>query len=353
MNLKIETNKCLQGYNTLALAASASHFCCVSDHLQMQDALAFARSKSLAVIPLGAGSNVVLASDIDGLVIYLDLRGVTVKDGVDTAEDTVDVTFQAGEDWHEMVLYSLAQGWYGLENLSLIPGNMGAAAIQNIGAYGVELSDILTSLKVFDIESGQLLTLTTEECQFSYRNSVFKQSLKDKCIITEVTLRLSTQPVINLEYPALTDYFDDELASPTPHMVSEAVCNIRRSKLPDPNELPNVGSFFKNPVISAESFKSLERQFDTNDVKVPGYIQSGGTVKVPAGWLVEQCQFKGVRQGSAGVHKDQALVLVNYNDSMTSDCAKDILGLADNIQRMVAAKFGIDLDIEPRIYGSL
>ena len=319
----------------------------------MQDALAFARSKSLAVIPLGAGSNVVLASDIDGLVIYVDLRGVTVKDAVDTAEDYVDVTFQAGEDWHEMVLYSLAQGWYGLENLSLIPGNMGAAAIQNIGAYGVELSDILTSLKVFDIESGQLLTLTTKECQFSYRNSVFKQSLKDKCIITEVTLRLSTQPVINLEYPALTDYFDDQLASPTPHMVSEAVCNIRRSKLPDPNELPNVGSFFKNPVISAVSFASIERQFESKDVKVPGYIQSSGSVKVPAGWLVEQCQFKGVRQGSAGVHKDQALVLVNYNDSMTSDPAKDILGLADNIQRMVAAEFGIDLDIEPRIYGSL
>jgi len=319
----------------------------------MQDALAFARSKSLAVIPLGAGSNVVLASDIDGLVIYVDLRGVTVKEAVDTAEDYVDVTFQAGEDWHEMVLYSLAQGWYGLENLSLIPGNMGAAAIQNIGAYGVELSDILTSLKVFDIESGQLLTLTTKECQFSYRNSVFKQSLKDKCIITEVTLRLSTQPVINLEYPALTDYFDDQLASPTPHMVSEAVCNIRRSKLPDPNELPNVGSFFKNPVISAVSFTSIERQLESKDVKVPGYIQSSGSVKVPAGWLVEQCQFKGVRQGSAGVHKDQALVLVNYNDSMTSDPAKDILGLADNIQRMVAAEFGIDLDIEPRIYGSL
>jgi len=319
----------------------------------MQDALAFARSKSLAVIPLGTGSNVVLASDIDGLVIYVDLRGVTVKDAVDTAEDYVDVTFQAGEDWHEMVLYSLAQGWYGLENLSLIPGNMGAAAIQNIGAYGVELSDILTSLKVFDIESGQLLTLTTKECQFSYRNSVFKQSLKDKCIITEVTLRLSTQPVINLEYPALTDYFDDQLASPTPHMVSEAVCNIRRSKLPDPNELPNVGSFFKNPVISAVSFTSIERQFESKDVKVPGYIQSSGSVKVPAGWLVEQCQFKGVRQGSAGVHKDQALVLVNYNDSMASDPAKDILGLADNIQRMVAAEFGIDLDIEPRIYGSL
>jgi len=287
------------------------------------------------------------------LVIYLDLRGVTVKDAVDTAEDYVDVTFQAGEDWHEMVSYSLAQGWYGLENLSLIPGNMGAAAIQNIGAYGVELSDILTSLKVFDIESGQLLTLTTKECQFSYRNSVFKQSLKDKCIITEVTLRLSTQPVINLEYPALTDYFDDQLASPTPHMVSEAVCNIRRSKLPDPNELPNVGSFFKNPVISAVSFTSIERQFESKDVKVPGYIQSSGSVKVPAGWLVEQCQFQGVRQGSAGVHKDQALVLVNYNDSMTSDPAKDILGLADNIQRMVAAEFGIDLDIEPRIYGSL
>ena len=211
MNLTIETNKCLQAHNSLALAVTASHFCCVSDHHQIIEALAFAKANNLAVMPLGAGSNVVLAADLEGLVVYVDLLGVIVTEAADTPEGYVDVTFCAGEDWHEMVLYSLKQGWYGLENLSLIPGNMGAAAIQNIGAYGVELSDLLVSLKAVDLESGESFTLTNHECQFSYRDSVFKQSLKDKCIITDITLRLSTHPVINLEYPALKHYFHDQL----------------------------------------------------------------------------------------------------------------------------------------------
>lgn len=353
MNLTIETNKCLKDYNSLALPAVAAYFCCVSNDGQMQDALAFAQSKSLAVIPLGAGSNVVLASDIEGLVIYIDLRGVDVHEPTDHSERHVDVTFQAGEDWHEMVLYSLAQGWYGLENLSLIPGNMGAAAIQNIGAYGVELSDILVSLNIIDIDSGKLVTLSAGECHFSYRNSIFKQSLKDKCIITDITLRLSTHPVINLEYPALKHYFHDQLVAPTAQMVSEAVSKIRRSKLPDPKELPNVGSFFKNPVISASLFTKIERKFENSNVNVPGYPQSTGAIKVPAGWLVEQCQFKGIRHGSAGVHEHQALVLVNYNDPTTQDSARDILELAADIQKVVLAEFSVDLEIEPRIYGSI
>jgi UDP-N-acetylmuramate dehydrogenase len=355
MNITIETNKCLQDYNSLALPALAAYFCRVSDYGQMQNALAFAQSKSLAVIPLGAGSNMVLASDIEGLVIYIDLKGVDVQKPTDRSKRYVDITFQAGENWHEMVSYSLAQGWYGLENLSLIPGNMGAAAIQNIGAYGAELSDILVSLNIVDIESGKLLSLSAEECQFSYRNSIFKQSLKDKCIITDITLRLSTHPVINLEYPALKHYFHDPLLAPTAQMVSEAVSKIRRSKLPNPKALPNVGSFFKNPVISTSLFTEIESKFENSNVKVPGYPQSNGAIKVPAGWLVEQCQFKGVRRGSAGVHEHQALVLVNYSDPKTQDqdSARDILELAADIQKVVLAEFSVDLEIEPRIYGSI
>lgn len=351
MNLTIETNKCLQAHNSLALAVTASHFCCVSDHHQIIEALAFAKANNLAVMPLGAGSNVVLASDLEGLVIYVDLLGVIVTEAADTPEGYVDVTFCAGEDWHEMVLYSLKQGWYGLENLSLIPGNMGAAAIQNIGAYGVEFSDLLVSLKAVDLESGESFTLTNHECQFSYRDSVFKQSLKDKCLITEVTLRLSRSPAINLEYPALKGYFLDRQEPPTAAMVSEAVCSIRRSKLPDPKELANVGSFFKNPVIPSARFIELQGKHQHDGADIPGYKQDSGAVKVPAGWLVEHCQFKGVRHGSAGVHKHQALVLVNYDDCPASDNAKDILDLAAAIQKKVLANFGIDLEIEPRVYG--
>ena len=226
MNLTIETNKCLQAHNSLALAVTASHFCCVSDHHQIIEALAFAKANNLAVMPLGAGSNVVLDADLEGLVVYVDLLGVIVTEAADTPEGYVDVTFCAGEDWHEMVLYSLKQGWYGLENLSLIPGNMGAAAIQNIGAYGVELSDLLVSLKAVDLESGESFTLTNHECQFSYRDSVFKQSLKDKCIITHLTLRLSTEPNINIDYPALNAYFVALDKDPTPQLVSNAVCKL-------------------------------------------------------------------------------------------------------------------------------
>ena len=351
MNLMIETNKCLQAHNSLALAVTASHFCCVSDYQQIEEALAFAKSNNLSVMPLGAGSNLVLASDVDGLVVYVDLLGVMVTEAFDTPEGHVDVTFCAGEDWHEMVLYSLKQGWYGLENLSLIPGNMGAAAIQNIGAYGVELSDLLVSLKALDLESGESFTLTNQECQFSYRDSVFKQSLKDKCLITELTLRLLRSPAINLEYPALKGYFLGRQEPLTATMVSEAVCSIRRSKLPDPKELPNVGSFFKNPVIPATKFIELQRKHLDHGADIPGYEQDGGAVKVPAGWLVEHCQFKGVRHGSAGVHKHQALVLVNYNDCPASNNAQDILDLAATIQKKVFADFGIDLEIEPRVYG--
>ena len=339
MNLTIETNKCLKDYNSLALPAVAAYFCCVSNDGQMQDALAFAQSKSLAVIPLGAGSNVVLASDIEGLVIYIDLRGVDVHEPTDHSERHVDVTFQAGEDWHEMVLYSLAQGWYGLENLSLIPGNMGAAAIQNIGAYGVELSDILVSLNIIDIDSSKLVTLSAGECHFSYRNSIFKQSLKDKCIITDITLRLSTHPVINLEYPALKHYFHDQLVAPTAQMVSEAVSKIRRSKLPDPKELPNVGSFFKNPELTQDQHDQVIGRL--GDVSV--HRTKDGRVKISAAALIEKVGMKGYAYKGAGVSDQHALVIVNLGQAES----KDVTSLAKEIMRAVESRFDIKLEIEP------
>ena len=212
---------------------------------------------------------------------------------------------------------------------------------------------MLVSLKAVDIESGALLNLTNQECKFGYRDSIFKQSLKDKCIITEITLRLTKTPMVNLDYPALRAYFPESRTLPSPLLVSDAVCQIRRSKLPDPKELPNVGSFFKNPIVSAETLGRIQKEHSALDIKLPFYPQDDGSIKIPAAWLVEYCNFKGFRRGSVGVHKDQALVLVNYNDIEGSDSARGILQLAQEIQRTVKTEFGIDLEVEPRIYGSL
>ena len=349
----VETDKCLQALNTLALPAKASHFCTLSKFHHVKQALDFATDNDLTVIPLGAGSNIVLASNLTGLVLSLNLLGITEQKGSASNNDTVDVTFGAGENWHNAVIYTLKQGWYGLENLSLIPGNSGAAAIQNIGAYGVELADVLVSLKAVDIESGALLNLTNQECKFGYRDSIFKQSLKDKCIITEITLRLTKTPMVNLDYPALRAYFPESTTLPSPLLVSDAVCQIRRSKLPDPKELPNVGSFFKNPIVSADTLGRIQKEHSALDIELPFYPQDDGSIKIPAAWLVEYCQFKGFRRGSVGVHKDQALVLVNYNDVEGSDSAREILQLAQEIQRTVETEFGIELEVEPRVYGSL
>ena len=349
-DLQIETKKSLLTMNTMALPSTAEYFCSASTVDEVKKALSFAREHNLAVTPLGAGSNVVLAGNLSGLVVHLGLKGweSVVPQGVST--EYVDVTFAAGESWHDMVLMCLDRGWYGLENLSLIPGNMGAAAIQNIGAYGVELSSRLVSLQVVDIHSGTCSELDREACQFSYRDSIFKQSLKDKCIITHLTLRLSTEPNINIDYPALNAYFVALDKDPTPQLVSNAVCKIRREKLPDPNELANVGSFFKNPVI-ARSALALVQAVDGN-VEVPFYPQTDGSVKVPAAWLIDQCQFRGVRRGNVGVHDKQALVLVNYSNEGDNDGARKVLALAKEIQVAVKVRFGIVLEVEPRIYGA-
>ncbi|MDA0795978.1 MAG: UDP-N-acetylmuramate dehydrogenase [Proteobacteria bacterium] len=348
-DLQIEKNKSLLAMNTMALDSTAEYFCSASTLEAVHQALSFAKRHNLSVTPLGAGSNVILATNLSGLVLHLSLKGCESAAPVGAAHGSVDVTFAAGENWHDMVLMCLDRGWFGLENLSLIPGNMGAAAIQNIGAYGVELSSLLVSLQVVDIQSGAILELDREACQFSYRDSVFKQSLKDKYIITQLTLRLSTEPNINIDYPALSAYFVELDREPTPQMISDAVCNIRREKLPDPGELANVGSFFKNPVINQSALAGL--QSVEGKGKVPSYSQPDGLVKVPAAWLIDKCKFRGTRRGGVGVHDKQALVLVNYSNDADNDSAREILSLAKEIQAAVKDRFGINLEVEPRIYG--
>ena len=335
--LEIAPAVCLQAMNSLGIAVRAEYFCRPSSVDQIYQALDFAHTKGLAVTALGGGSNLVLAGDILGLVIVVDIKGVSCQEA---EGQRLAVRFGAGEDWHEMVQHCLNKGWYGLENLSLIPGSMGAAPIQNIGAYGVELSDLFVSLETIEIATGKPRRFDRQDCQFGYRDSIFKQSLKSQHLITAVTLNLTRQAQVNIDYPALRDSLPE--TAPTPLQVSAAVCKIRRQKLPDPAVIPNVGSFFTNPVVSSEQ----ARQLRSEHPNMPWYAQSDGRFKIPAAWLIDQCGFRAKRYGNVAVHKHQALVLVNHGGT-----GIEILALAERIKQAVQAAFAIELVIEPSIYG--
>ena len=335
--LEISEQADLQAFNSLAVSARAEFFCTVATTEQLLQALAYASERQLAVTALGGGSNLVLAGDISGLVIYLGLSGISHQQ---LSSGQVHVSFAAGENWHQAVQYCLQQGWYGLENLSLIPGNVGAAPIQNIGAYGVELCDVFVNLKAIDIHSGEAVVMDKQACQFGYRDSIFKQAETNRYLITEVTLALSTAADVNIEYPALAAALQG--TESTPESVSAAVCRIRGEKLPDPAITPNVGSFFKNPVIGQALFERLLDQHSA----IPHFDQQDKGIKIPAAWLIDRCGYLGFRAGNVGVHEKHALVLVNFGGS-----GADILQLAAEIQAAVAAKFDITLEIEPRVYG--
>ena len=339
MSVEIKQHHCLQDLNSLALPAMAEYFCSASDIEESRQALTFARRLSLAVTPLGGGSNMVFAGDLPGLVLHLNLKGISHRP---SGQDQVEVTFAAGENWHQMVKYCTTRGWYGLENLSLIPGNMGAAPIQNIGAYGVELCDVFVSLEALEIATGDVVILDRQQCEFGYRDSIFKRAYRDRYLITAITLRLSTQPLVTITYPALAEVLT--AAAPTPQQVGQAVCRIRQQKLPDPEVLPNAGSFFKNPIVGESVLTSLH----SNGSDAPYYRQVDGSYKVPAAWLIDQCGFRGQRRGLVGVHEHQALVLINYGGTGT-----DLLALAAEIQSAVSERFAIALEIEPRLYGLL
>ncbi|TNF03148.1 MAG: UDP-N-acetylmuramate dehydrogenase [Gammaproteobacteria bacterium] len=337
--LDIQSAVSLQTMNTLALSASAEYCCRVVSLEMLQEALGWARDKRLQVTVLGGGSNVILADDIPGLVIAMAIPGMTLDR--QQAEQCL-VRVGAGENWHQLVLNTLSQGWFGLENLSLIPGLAGAAPIQNIGAYGVELSEHFHSLDAIHINTGEPVTLSAEDCRFAYRDSFFKHAGRDQYVITSLVLSLSTQPSLRLDYPALQQAIEQRnLSSVTPEVVSQVVCDIRRSKLPDPRDIPNVGSFFKNPVMSAEQAKHLQRDFPD----VVSYPQADGRVKLAAGWLVDQAGWKGVSLSHVGVHQQQALVLTNRGGN-----SEELLALANDIIRSVQSKFAVTLELEPRVY---
>ena len=332
--MKIQQNISLKQYNTFGINATAKRFVSVNSLKELTKIIASEKD----IFLLGGGSNMLLTSDIEQLVVHLNLKGVIVND---TEKDAVYVTAEAGENWHEFVLWCISQNYGGLENLSLIPGNVGTSPIQNIGAYGVEVKDTFHQLEALEIETGKKKIFTNQDCNFSYRNSVFKNELKGKYIIINVTFKLTkNKHNINTTYGAVHDSLKDK-KTPAIKDVSDAIIAIRQSKLPDPKEIGNSGSFFKNPIITSDSFKLLQKKYP----KVPHYIVSSTEIKIPAGWLVEQCGFKGKRFGDAGVHTKQALVLVNYNNAT----GKEIYDLAKKIKQKVKDTFNIDLDFEVNI----
>jgi len=332
--LKILKNISLKPYNTFGIDVTAKRFVVIESITDLKDVL---RQHPNCFI-LGGGSNMLLTKDIDTLVVKLNLKGISENLVTD---NNVLVRAQAGENWHDFVLCCLSKNYGGLENLSLIPGSVGACPIQNIGAYGVEVKDTITQVEALEIASQKMVTFSNEDCQFSYRNSIFKSVAKGKYIITNVTFKLTRQNhTLHTQYGAIKSELDD-ISNPTIKDVSKAIIKIRSSKLPDPNEIGNSGSFFKNPIVNSSLFKDLLAK----NPQMPFYKIDADSYKIPAGWLIEQCEFKGKRFGDAGVHNKQALVLVNYGNAS----GQDILNLAEMIKKSVKNTFKINLETEVNI----
>lgn len=325
----------LKNYNTFSIDATARYFAEVTSIEELKYILS--KKNYPRKIIIGGGSNMLLSDRIDALFIHVDLKGKRI---LSESDETVQVQVMAGENWHELVMWTLNNNFGGLENMSLIPGNTGTAPIQNIGAYGVELKDCFVSCDAVRIVDQELVTLTKEECKFGYRDSFFKNEGKDKFVITSVTFSFTKKNhQINSGYGAIEEQLQKEsISKPTIKDISNAVIAIRQSKLPDPKVLGNSGSFFKNPIVSKEIFEA----FISKNAEAPFYKITDELYKIPAGWLIEQCGFKGKRFGDAGVHKNQALVLVNYDKAT----GKEILDLAAKIIEVVKTRFGIEISPE-------
>ncbi|MBB6521931.1 UDP-N-acetylmuramate dehydrogenase [Pseudoteredinibacter isoporae] len=333
----------LSNFNTLAIQAEARFYWAIQSFEDLQAALDWYRSENanMPLLVLGGGSNVILSDHFPGLVLHMQNQGITLLEELSDSE-TVYLDVDAGENWHELVCHCCEQGWYGLENLALIPGAAGAAPIQNIGAYGVELCDVMDSLECLEIDSGKHYRLSAEQCQFAYRDSIFKQAGEPRRIISRIRLRLRRGAQVNTRYPGLQQSLQDLGVHPeqaNPKDILQAVCNLRRVKLPDPAELPNVGSFFKNPIVSEAHYQQLKAEY-ADLVAYP----HGDDYKLAAGWLIDQAGWKGHREEQVAVHERQALVLVNYNKGS----AKEVLMLAKKIQDDIWQRYHVALEIEPR-----
>lgn len=333
--ISVQENVSLKQYNTFGLSADAAYFAEITDSAQLSE-LAQTQYWKLPRLILGGGSNILLLENFEGLVIYMNNKGIEI---LEENHDHVIVKVEAGENWHQFVLTAIEHGWCGIENLSLIPGSVGASPMQNIGAYGVEIEQVFQSLTAFDIHEKQFKVFNHEDCEFGYRTSVFKTREKGNYIISDVTYKLRKNPEINISYGAISSVLTEKnIQNPTIKDVSETVIAIRQSKLPDPDKIGNSGSFFKNPVVHLNKFEGILKDFP----QMPFYEISSEKVKIPAGWLIEQCGWKGKKVGNAGTYKHQALIIVNHGDAT----GKEIWALAKEIRNSVIQKFGIELEPE-------
>ncbi len=338
-SLNIVPHFSLRKFNTFGIDVKAEYFASFDSLDELEALMAWARSQQKPVMILGGGSNVLFKSDFEGLVLKNNIQGI---EELHEDAEAVYVKAGAGVVWHQFVLYAIGKGWGGVENLSLIPGNVGAAPMQNIGAYGVELESAFWNLEAFHITDQKVCTFTRSDCEFGYRESAFKRKWKGKYIILNVTFRLLKSPILHTSYGAIRDELQRmNVTVPDIRSVSQAVINIRQSKLPDPAVTGNAGSFYKNPSVSLEQFETLRQRFP----EIIGYRNNDGTMKLAAGWLIEQCGWKGYREGDAGCHDKQALVLVNFG----SASGQQIFDLSEKILKSVKETFNVELEREVNI----
>jgi len=336
--MKLQENKSLHQEHTFRLPFSARYFAEINLEEEVSPLLSSLKTEHHPLLVLGEGSNVLFTADFPGTVIRLNTKGITVRQ-----EDDNGITLRVagGEVWDDVVAYCVERGWGGIENLSLIPGRAGASPVQNIGAYGVELKEVLQELEAIHLESGEKKIFSRDDCRFGYRQSIFLTLLRGQYLILNIYLQLTKKPELKLDYGSIREELErDGITAPTIRDVREVVCRIRRSKLPDPKVTGNAGSFFRNPVIRTDQFMKLKSQYP----EVVSYPDPDG-VKLSAAWLIERCSWKGKRAGDAGVHPDQPLVLVNYGNAT----GEEILNLASMIRQSVLARFGILLEPEVNI----
>lgn len=338
--MRMLRNYSLRQHNTFGLDVLCSYACKIHDLQRLEDLFRQGFFNSERWLVLGGGSNVLFLDDFyDGLVLLIENKGITLSQ---VLGDEVIVSVAAGEEWSDFVQQMVKAGFGGVENLTLIPGKVGAAPMQNIGAYGAELKDVFHSLQAFDTQTGELVEFLPEDCEFGYRSSVFKTLFRNRFIILGIELRLTKSPVLKLEYGSIQQEIEGIPEKVIDiDLVSKVIEKIRRSKLPDPATLGNAGSFFKNPIVHPALFRLLKSEFPD----MPGYKEADGNMKIAAGWLIEKAGWKGYRKGDAGVYKHQALVLVNYGQATGSD----IWALAQEIQFSVKTMFGLTLEPEVNI----
>ena len=340
--MQVQENFSLKKYNTFGIDAAAKYFSIFSSVDELENILSFIAKEQISSnkqFILGGGSNILFTKNYDGLVLKNNIGGIHT---IHLDEDHIYVKAGAGENWHKFVMHCIKNNFAGVENLSLIPGNVGASPMQNIGAYGVEIKDVFHSLEAFHLKEKRIINFSTNDCGFGYRESVFKKKYKDQFVILNVTHRLNKKPQYNISYGAIKEELEKlNVRELSIQAISQAVINIRSSKLPDPKVIGNAGSFFKNPEVSKEKYQILKSRFEN----IVGYTLNEGNVKLAAGWLIEQCGWKGFRRGDAGCHEKQALVLVNYGNAS----GEDIYDLSEEIKQSVKEKFDVELKREVNI----